>query len=377
MPPKRKIEEVNQSHVNVTDEQNYYYLICSANGSHKFYEISITDLVATSRYGKVGTNGVTSFKEFDTKPKLQVYVDKMLKEKMKKEYVEVEGTSKTNNVSSTNTVHSNTATSKEATTTATSTSTSINNNEVEVIEVTEVTVSNPNPVSMVTYLEFKQGNSDKFYELIQDGGTGSVTVRYGKCGTDGITSLKTFDSIATGKKFVDKTASDKQKKGYILRTDTGAIEDMNIGHVTTASSSTTSTTSTSTSKTHLNVSSGGVVNGTAMSVGEVVAAPGGSGDPKNDLENGFKVFVKGSSAQPYTIKQFNGGYSCSCQGFTMNIGRKGIENCTCKHLKQVRGVAEEEDRVSKGGTGGTGTGGGSGGVYRYVCIYSVCYSVFV
>ncbi len=40
----------------------------------------------------------------------------------------------------------------------------------------------------------------------------------------------------------------------------------------------------------------------------------------------FSVSTLGSSALPYTLKKFNGGYSCTCQGWIMQINVKG-ERC--------------------------------------------------
>lgn len=64
----------------------------------------------------------------------------------------------------------------------------------------------------IVYLECKEGNSDKFYEIIQR--NLKVSLRYGRCGADGVTSEKSFSSLAEANTFVDKTAIEKRKKGY-------------------------------------------------------------------------------------------------------------------------------------------------------------------
>jgi predicted DNA-binding WGR domain protein len=64
----------------------------------------------------------------------------------------------------------------------------------------------------VTYLECKEGGSDKFYELKISGTT--VTLRYGKRGYSGVTSVRQFDCETEAEKFVSKTLKAKLKKGY-------------------------------------------------------------------------------------------------------------------------------------------------------------------
>lgn len=65
-----------------------------------------------------------------------------------------------------------------------------------------------------TYLELSedQGVSHKFYEVVVDGAT--MTIRYGRIGTDGSKSSKTFASEAAALKEADKKISAKKRKGY-------------------------------------------------------------------------------------------------------------------------------------------------------------------
>ncbi|MEZ4234955.1 MAG: WGR domain-containing protein [Myxococcota bacterium] len=62
--------------------------------------------------------------------------------------------------------------------------------------------------------EFVEGSSSKFWEIERDGNT--FTVRYGKIGTDGQTSTKSFDSPEKTQKEYDKMIASKTKKGYQL-----------------------------------------------------------------------------------------------------------------------------------------------------------------
>ena len=64
------------------------------------------------------------------------------------------------------------------------------------------------------YLELSEdaGSSHKFYEVVIDDCT--VTIRYGRIGTDGTSSTQTLSSHDEALKFGDKKAKEKMKKGY-------------------------------------------------------------------------------------------------------------------------------------------------------------------
>jgi len=62
-----------------------------------------------------------------------------------------------------------------------------------------------------------------------------------------------------------------------------------------------------------------------------------------DLLDGETVEMKGSGAKPYVLKNTGGVYSCSCPAWrNQSIA---IEKRTCKHLRKLRGEAEETARV--------------------------------
>ena len=60
--------------------------------------------------------------------------------------------------------------------------------------------------------EFSEGSSNKFWQI--DLGSKSFTTTYGKIGTSGQTTVKTFKSDADAKKEYDKLVAEKVKKGY-------------------------------------------------------------------------------------------------------------------------------------------------------------------
>jgi predicted DNA-binding WGR domain protein len=64
----------------------------------------------------------------------------------------------------------------------------------------------------VRRLEFSEGKSSKFWEIAQN--DCEVTVRYGRIGTEGQTSIKTFQTPERAGREVAKLTAEKLKKGY-------------------------------------------------------------------------------------------------------------------------------------------------------------------
>jgi predicted DNA-binding WGR domain protein len=62
------------------------------------------------------------------------------------------------------------------------------------------------------YFEFKDAKSHKFWEVSVS--ANKVTIRYGKVGTDGQTSVKELGTPAEAKAHAEKQAAGKVKKGY-------------------------------------------------------------------------------------------------------------------------------------------------------------------
>jgi predicted DNA-binding WGR domain protein len=60
--------------------------------------------------------------------------------------------------------------------------------------------------------EFSEGSSNKFWEINLNGK--AFTTTYGKIGTSGQTSIKTWKDNAEAKKEYDKLVAEKTKKGY-------------------------------------------------------------------------------------------------------------------------------------------------------------------
>ena len=66
------------------------------------------------------------------------------------------------------------------------------------------------------YFEFVGGTSNKFWEVLQEGG--GVTTRYGKIGTRGQSSTKTYDSPEKAAGETAKIVARKIKEGYVEKT---------------------------------------------------------------------------------------------------------------------------------------------------------------
>lgn len=83
------------------------------------------------------------------------------------------------------------------------------------------------------YFEFQDDKSVKFWEITQMGST--VTVRYGKIGTNGQTQEKLFADTAAASKHVDKLISEKTSKGYLEinneKSSAPSTSDKSNGHV--------------------------------------------------------------------------------------------------------------------------------------------------
>ena len=62
-----------------------------------------------------------------------------------------------------------------------------------------------------------------------------------------------------------------------------------------------------------------------------------------ELLDGQSVEVQGSASRPYVLKNVGGVFSCSCPGWRFQS--LPIERRTCRHLRDLRGEAAEEERV--------------------------------
>ncbi len=81
-----------------------------------------------------------------------------------------------------------------------------------------------------TRLTCTEGGSSKFWEGQAEGA--SLTVRFGKIGTDGQTKPKTFASAAAAEKELQKLIKEKLGKGYVEAPQTPLCDPGSLTHRT-------------------------------------------------------------------------------------------------------------------------------------------------
>jgi uncharacterized protein (TIGR02996 family) len=163
----------------------------SEGASNKFWEIALDGSKFTTTYGRIGTEGKTMLKEFDSADKARKEHDKLVAAKTKKGYALVGGAKKA-------TVKK--ATAKKATAKKTATR--------EKAPPTSPSVSGGARYELVS------GTSSKFWEVSLEGKRVSTT--YGRIDTEGKTTLKELGSAAQARKEHDKLVAAKTRKGYAL-----------------------------------------------------------------------------------------------------------------------------------------------------------------
>ncbi len=182
--------------------------------SNKFWEIVLEGTSFTTTYGRVGTDGQSSLKEYDSEEKAKKEYDKLVGEKTKKGYKLVGNGGAA-------------AAGATAAKPVAKVAKPVFDDEGEDDDekpnakaAKPAAAPKPAPAagasksgaSGARYFEFVEGSSSKFWEIQLDGS--SFTTRYGKIGTDGQQSLKEYDSPAKAKVEYDKLVAEKTKKGY-------------------------------------------------------------------------------------------------------------------------------------------------------------------
>src|SRR6476620_7393508 len=62
-----------------------------------------------------------------------------------------------------------------------------------------------------------------------------------------------------------------------------------------------------------------------------------------DLRDGESIEMQGAGSRPYLLRNVGGVYSCTCPAWRNQS--VPIDQRTCKHLKKLRGEAEELARI--------------------------------
>jgi uncharacterized protein (TIGR02996 family) len=161
--------------------------------SSKFWEITLSGSSFTTTYGRIGTDGSVTLKEYDSPEQAKKEYDKLIAAKVKKGYQLVgDGGGKPK------------ATKAKA--------------EAEAPKAKKASKKAEAPAEASKgggrRYEFSEGSSNKFWEVKIEGA--NVITIYGRIGSDGQTTLKEYDNPAQAKKEYDKLIASKEKKGYQL-----------------------------------------------------------------------------------------------------------------------------------------------------------------
>lgn len=178
--------------------------------SNKFWEIKLSKNSFTTTYGKIGTGGQTSLKNFASEAEAKKEHDKLVAEKVKKGYQLVGGGEA---------AAAKAPAAAKAAPKAKGTSSFVIGGQQFDIEPNARTPLAVPTAAGARYFEFVEGTSSKFWEVRIDGT--AVKTRYGKIGTPGQTTLKPFGSAADAQKEFDKLVAEKTKKGYVESSPAG------------------------------------------------------------------------------------------------------------------------------------------------------------
>jgi len=215
--------------------------------SHKFWQIELEGSSFTTTYGRVGTDGQMSLKEYDSPEKAKKEYDKLIAEKVKKGYLLAKSDASAPTAPAT--LPSIPVTPLPKATPMALKHASVFEDEGDDDDGDDeddaskpkvappaqlpTPANGPNPVKgggatkpgrVVAdpstakavgprYFEFVEGSSSKFWEISLD--DTSFTTRYGRLGTEGQMSMKEYDSHEKAQKEYDKLVAEKTRKGYV------------------------------------------------------------------------------------------------------------------------------------------------------------------
>jgi predicted DNA-binding WGR domain protein len=219
------------------------YLVCQEGTSNKFYEMILThgDNSLYTRYGKIGDTGFESRKNHDSYAEAEAAYDKLLKEKLKKGYHHSKADEQAGKESGQAEMKEDEEEESKPAGRGTKRKPAAKKGKEEVEEEVEeeeppkkkaapakatkaaAKSAAPAPAAnakketsssggLSAYLECVEGSSSKFYEITCSGKT--VTSKYGRIGTSGQTTEKSFDTVDKAKLFFEKTRAEKLLKGY-------------------------------------------------------------------------------------------------------------------------------------------------------------------
>ncbi|HEX4456168.1 MAG TPA: WGR domain-containing protein [Kofleriaceae bacterium] len=152
--------------------------------SNKFWEIKLDGSSFTTTYGKIGTPGQTTLKQWKDAAEAKKEYDKVVHEKTKKGYALVD--------------HDDGGDDDD---------------DEPAKPAAKAAAPAPAAKAGARHFEFSEGSSNKFWEISLSGS--DLKTRYGKIGTPGQQTLKEFGDVGAAKKEYDKLIHEKTKKGYV------------------------------------------------------------------------------------------------------------------------------------------------------------------
>gem|GEM_PF-323096 len=187
--------------------------------SSKFWEISKSGTKVTTRYGRIGSDGQSTTKDYGTAAKAKAAYDKLIDQKTGKGY-EAAKKSGAKKKATTKKAVKKTATKKTATkktaTKKTATKKTATKKTATKKTAAKTSAAPAAPSSTVldgsVRYELSDGKSNKFWEVLVDGK--NVIVCYGRIGTDGTTKGKKHKSEQAARAEAAKLRGEKQAKGY-------------------------------------------------------------------------------------------------------------------------------------------------------------------
>ena len=194
----------------------------SEGTSNKFWEINLSGKSFTTTYGKIGTSGQTTIKQFKSDAEAKKEYDKLVAEKVKKGYQPANGSSGRAAADDDDDEDDDDKPAKKvATKKAAAPAKPAAKPAAKA--AAKPAAAKASDKSSPRYFEFVEGTSNKFWEIRLDGT--SVRTRYGKIGTSGQQTLKDFDSDDKANKEYDKLVNEKTKKGYEEKDSPGGGDD--------------------------------------------------------------------------------------------------------------------------------------------------------
>ena len=167
--------------------------------SNKFWEITLDGTAFSTKYGKIGTDGQETVKEWDDEDKAKKEYDKLVAEKVKKGYKLVGGGGGGGSAAAKKPVFDDEGDDEE--------------DEEEEAPKKPAASGGGGGGGKKRHFEFVEGSSSKFWEIAMDGT--AFTTRYGRIGTPGQETVKDWGSADKAKKEYDKLVAEKVKKGYV------------------------------------------------------------------------------------------------------------------------------------------------------------------